>query len=313
MVEERGWAGSYPSGRGRYTGKTRPRSTVAPRAPEPSRAYARRPLVPGRPMDFLLECIGFPPGHDLDQVAREVLARGERVAWRGPRGTHLRLPFAGGIEVRLDRDEGEEHCTLWPHLESRGRLRVAVTRLEPLPDSPYDRILTGRANPPPPERGTLPEAQEEGYTIATYLSDARRLPADLPRGHVLAVSVAGFGIDVTAVGPDEGREPVLREERPGARLLPVQEPGHPRGCMELSLRVRTVRRVENPLTGAAVQILETDAPGRPLDVLVSPWQLAAEGLEAPRPGWRIEGAFLFTGRVAGGLPPVPERLGVRFG
>ena len=25
-------------------------------------------------------------------------------------------------------------------------------------------------------------------------------------------------------------------------------------------------------------------------------------IEAPRPGWRIEGAFLFNGRVAGGLP-----------
>ncbi len=265
-------------------------------------------------MDFLLECIGFPPGHDLAHVARRILAQGEPVAWRGPRGTHLRLPFSGGLEVRLDREEGDEHCTLWPHFEARRRLRVAVSSLEPLPDSPYDLILTGRANPPSPSRGTVPEAPEEDYPISTYLSDARRIPADLAPGHVLAVSVAGFGLDISYLGPDQGVvDPYVRAEPNGARLLPVHASEHPRGCMEVSLGIRAVRRLENPLTEATVEILETDAPGRPLEVFVSPWQLAAEGLDPPRPGWRIEGAFVFTGRVAGGLPPTTERVGPRFG
>ena len=55
------------------------------------------------------------------------------------------------------------------------------------------------------------------------------------------------------------------------------------------------------------KVLEVDAPGRPLDLFVSRWQLAADGFESPRPGWRIEGAFLFTGRVSGGLPRRPKR------
>lgn len=265
-------------------------------------------------MDFLLECIGFPPDHDLGQVARRILEHGEPVAWRGPRGKHLRLSFSGGLEVRLDREEGEELCTLWPHFEARHRLRVAVSSLEPLPDSPYDLILTGRANPPPPERGPELEAPVEDYPIATYLSDARRIPPDLAPGHVLAVSVAGFGLDITYLGPDQGVvDPYVRAEPSGARLLPVGAPEHPRGCMEVSLCIRAVRRLENPLTEAPVEILETDAPGRPLEIFVSPWQLAAQGLEPPRSGWRIEGAFMFTGRVAGGLPPAPGRLGPRFG
>jgi hypothetical protein len=72
--------------------------------------------------------------------------------------------------------------------------------------------------------------------------------------------------------------------------------------MDVSLRVRTLRHVKNPLTGVEVEIVEADAPGRPMPLFLSRWQLAAEGLPTPRPGWRIEGAFLFQGSIAGGLP-----------
>ena len=54
-------------------------------------------------------------------------------------------------------------------------------------------------------------------------------------------------------------------------------------------------------------LIEVDAPGRPLDLFVSRWQLEAHELPPPRPGWRIEGAFLFTGRVSGGLGPQRHR------
>jgi hypothetical protein len=265
-------------------------------------------------MDFLLECIGFPPGFDLEQLARLVRERGEPVAWRGPHGLHLRLPFPGGLEVRLDCERGQQLATLWPHFEVRQRLRVAVQSITPLPDSPYDVILSGMANPPPPPLRGEPELSGDDYPLTTYLSDARRVPHHLPRGHVIAVSVAGFALDVSYLGPNEGvRDPYILEEPCGARLLPVEAPEHPLGCMEVSLRIRRVRRLVNPVTGARVEVLETDTPGRPIEVFVSPWQLEAEGLDTPRPGWRIEGSFLFTGRVSGGLPAPSSRLRASFG
>lgn len=260
-------------------------------------------------MDFLLECIGFPPGYDLDALARRVADEGDSVAWRGPNGTHLRLPLTGGVEVRMDRERERQPCTLWPHFEVRHRLRVGVQSVLRCPDSPFDVFLTGIANPPLPtgdDEGSDPLGED--YPLATYISDARRLPDSLPRGHVLAVSISGFALDVTYLGPNEGvKDPYVLEEPCGALLVPLGSAGDPGGCMELSLRIRQVRHLENPLTGALVDVLEADAPGRPLELFVSRWQLEAEGYEAPRPGWRIEGAFLFTGRVSGGLPPVARK------
>ena len=275
-------------------------------------------------MDFLLECIGFPPDTDLEELSARIQREGDAVAWRGPQGLHLRLPLGGGIEVRLDREEGAETLALWPHHEVRRRLRVAVQSVSPLPDSPYDALLHGLANPPVPgledtlavgERAGGPplEVAGEDWPLATYLSDARRVPRSLRVGHVVAVSVSGFSLDVTYVGPNEGvRDPFVLEEPHGALLLPVGDPDRPGGAMELSLRIRGVRSVRNELTGEPVRILEVDAPGRPLDLFVSPWQLAELGLPEPRSGWRIEGAFLFTGRVSGGLPS-PQRRARTFG
>ena len=57
----------------------------------------------------------------------------------------------------------------------------------------------------------------------------------------------------------------------------------------------------------------SDAPGRPLLLFVSPWQLSTDGLPAPRPGWRIEGHFLFTGVIAGGLPGPRRAITRSFG
>jgi len=265
-------------------------------------------------MDFLLECIGFPPDYDLASLARKIVTDGESVAWRGPAGTHLRLPLRGGVEVRMDRERGHEKSTLWPHFEVRHRLRVAVQSILPLPDSPFDALLTGIANPPLPTGDDERDALGEDYPLATFLSDARRLPKDVPRGHVLAVSISGFALDITYLGPNEGvRDPYVLEEPCGALLLPLTRSDGPGGTMELSLRIRRVRHLENPLTGALVDVLEADAPGRPLDLFVSRWQLEAEGFTVPRPGWRIEGAFFFTGRVSGGLPSNRRRKRSSFG
>jgi len=237
-------------------------------------------------------------------LVKKAATEGDSVAWRGPHGTHLRLPLSGGVEVRLDREEDQEQWSLWPHFEVRHRLRVMVQSISPLPDSPFDALLQGIANPPlPTADGEPEESLGEDYPIATYVPDARRLPDQLPLGHVLAVSISGFALDVTYLGPNDGvRDPYVLEDPCGALLVPLGSADSPGGAMELSLRVREVRHLVNPLTGARVSVLETDAPGRPLDLFVSSWQLAAEGFDEPRPGWRIEGAFLFTGRVSGGLP-----------
>lgn len=257
---------------------------------------------PDAAMDFLLECIGFPPAYDLTALAQRIAAEGEPAAWRGPSGIHLRYPLGGGLEVRLDREDGQDHWTLWPYFEVQRRLRVSVQNVLKLPDSPFDVLLHGIANPPVPD-DPWNELTGIDYPLATYLTDARRLPGTLQRGHVLAVSISGFALDIDYVGPNEGvRSAYVLDEPHGALLLPSQGRDRPGGCMELSLRVRTVRHIENPLSRQRVDVLEVDAPGRPLDLFVSRWQLEADGLEAPRPGWRIEGSFLFTGRVSGGLP-----------
>jgi hypothetical protein len=253
-------------------------------------------------MDFLLECIGFPPTTDVAALAQRIRREGEPVALRGPKGTHLRMPFPGGLEVRLDREEGQEHDSLWPYYESSRRLRVALEGLRSLPDSPFDVLLHGRANPPLPD-DPWRELSGDEYPLVTYLCDARRLPRALPRGHVLAVSLAGFALDVSFVGPNEGvRSRYLREEPNGSVLLPLEGAEQPGGCMELSLLVRAIHHLENPFTKEPIELVEADAPGRPLDLFLSRWQLEAHDLPTPRPGWRIEGAFLFHGRLAGGLP-----------
>lgn len=261
-------------------------------------------------MDFLLECIGFPPNHDVRALSERIHTRGETVAYRGPRGVHLRHPIARGVEVRLDQEEGGEYETLWPHHESERRLRLALGSMQSVPDAPYDLLLYGTANPPLPHsaEAAWPEELGQDYPLVTYVSDARRVPRDLSPGHVLAVSVSGFALDVSYCGPNEGvRDPFILEEPHGAALLPVADESNPGGCMELSLRLRNVRQLENEITGETFLVLEADAPGRPLELFVSRWQLETDGYALPRPGWRIEGAFLFTGRVSGGLPLRPRR------
>jgi len=260
------------------------------------------PRGSGHGLDFLLECIGFPPDTDLTQLAARIRREGEAVALRGPGGEHLRVPFPGGLEVRLDRDEGQEHDSIWPYYEVPRRLRVAVDHLLAVPDSPFDVLLHGQANPPLPD-DPWREATGDEYPLACYLTDARRLPRELPAGHVLAVSVAGFALDVSYVGADRGvQNPYLLEEPRGVPLLPLAGAERPGGCMELSLVVRGTRQLVNPLTKETVTALETDAPGRPLDLFLSRWQLSEHHLEPPQVGSRIEGAFLFTGRASGGLP-----------
>ena len=269
-------------------------------------------------MDFLLECIGFTPDQDLKDLVQTAREHGESVPWRGPQGEHFRLPLAKGLDLRVDREADSEFWSLYPYYQSRHRLRLAVESVRALPESPFDALVFGWANPPleGPVAGAL-----DAYPVAAVLTDRRRLPRHLRPGHVLAVTVAGFALDVRFVGPGDAsgilRAPVdalLKEELPdGGWITPLGGRDDPGGCVELSLPIRAVHELQNGLTGRTVTVIEAVAPARPLLLFTSPWQLEGDGLPAPRAGWHVEGTFLLTGRIAGGLPSPTERLGSRFG
>lgn len=262
-------------------------------------------------MNFLLECIGFLPEDDPESLAQIAMREGEGAPWRGDPARHRRLDLGGGLELRADREEGQDFWTVLPHYQVPHRLRVAVERLKIVPDSPFDALLSGWACPPP--HGDMTDAPG-AYRLATWLSDARRLPRSMPVGHVLAVSVAGFALDVTYVGPNDGvRDAAILEREGGAFVAPLGEGDDPGGCCDVSLRVREIRHLRNRITGRAVDVLVCDAPERPLTLFTSPFQLVQDGFEAPRPSWRIEGTFLFTGHVSGGLRGPRRKAGHTFG
>ena len=266
-------------------------------------------------VDFLLECVGFPPDQPLDELVGRALRDGEPAAWRGDPRTHRRLPIVGGVDLAVERDDPHADWTVVPHFRQEVRLRVAVDEIRKVPDSRFDALLVGWAAPPvrtdedwsraiAEERAGLLTLHERGaYPIVAYLTDARRLPGRLLHGHVLAVTIAGFALDVGYVGPNEGvRERDVLERESGASVEPLGGPLDPGGCAEVSVRIQSVRHLRNPITGADFDLLTVDAPERPLTLFVSRWQLERDGLPAPRPGLRIEGVFLFSGRIAGGLP-----------
>jgi hypothetical protein len=144
-------------------------------------------------LDFLLECIGFPPDTNSADLVQRVLAEGEGVPGRGDPAFHRRLVVGEGLELRLDREDDQEFWTLLPHYRVPHRLRVAVESLRSVEDSPFDALLIGWAAPPTPQE--LAELSGEqrpragAYRFATWLTDARRLPSEMNVGHVLAISV----------------------------------------------------------------------------------------------------------------------------
>lgn len=265
-------------------------------------------------MDFLLECIGFPPDQPLDELVEIVATRGEAAPWRGNAANHRRLPLADGLELRIDRESEDKPWTVLPHYRTKRRLRVAVDDLRIVPDSRFDALLTGWAAPPVREddesannltwqRGGAATAHAPGaYPIAAWLTDARRLPDRIPHGLVLAVSIAGFALDVSYLGDDAGAaNPHFKEREEAASIEPLGGLDDPGGCADVSVRIREVHALVNPITERRFDRIEVDAPERPHTLFVSRWQLEADGWPTPAPGLRIEGSFLFTGRLAGGL------------
>jgi hypothetical protein len=277
-------------------------------------------------LNFLLECIGFPPDQRLEDLVELVLRDGEPAPWRGEARFHRRLVLGGGLELRADKDPGAKAWSLVPHFNTARRLRVAVDAIRPLPDSPFDALLSGWAAPPssldePRSRAHgydhdgLATAQSPGaYPIRAFLTDARKLPPRLAPGHVLALSVAGFALDVTYIGAnDGGSDPGVLERENGASLQPLLGDDDPGGCLEVSLCIEKVLHLVNPITGHPFDLLEVDAPERPHSLFVSRWQLEEDGLPPPHPGLRVEGTFFLSGRIAGGLPGPARSVRGSFG
>lgn len=249
-------------------------------------------------MDFLLECIGFPASVDERDLVRLAAEQGEPAPWRGPPADHRLLRLGGGLQVRADRDPDGGHWSLTPFYEVPHRLRLSIETVVRPPDSPFDALLTGWAAPPTPfeERG-----DGGAYRLAAWISDARRLGRRVQAGQVVAVSVAGFALAVDDVLPP-GAGPASDLPQEAAVVRPLGGPAAPGGCCDVSLRVRAVRRILNEVTGETVEMVVCAAPERPLVLFLPQAQLEQDGLPPPRPGWRVEGTFLFSGRLSGGLP-----------
>lgn len=253
-------------------------------------------------MDFLLECIGFPPSVGEEELIDLVRTSGEPAAWRGLPDDHRLLTLGGGLEVRADRDPGSAFWSVTPHFRVPHRRRLALTSIVRPGESPFDALLTGWGAPPTPEE-PLSDGRPGLYRLSTWITDARRLDGRLAAGHVLAVSIAGFAVHVERViANEEVQHPLILERPAGAAIRPLGAPDDPGGCCDLSLRIRAVQRLRNDLTSEPVEIAVCDAPDRPIALLLSPWQLKRDGIQQIRPGLRIEGTFMFTGRIAGGLP-----------
>lgn len=256
-------------------------------------------------MDFLLECIGFPPSVTEDEIVALARERGEPTPWRGSADDHRMLPLGGGLQVRADRDTARGYWTLAPFYDVPHRLRLSVETVVRPPESPHDALLTGWAAPPPP---WSEETEPGAYRLSAWISDARRLGRRVEAGRVLAVSVAGFALTVDRITPPE-RLPGEREpEAPTtADIRPIGGAGSPGGCCDVSLRVQMVRRIANEVTGEPVEMVVCAAPERPLVLFLSRWQLERDGLPAPRAGSWVEGTFLISGRLSGGLQPARPR------
>ena len=280
-------------------------------------------------MDFLLECIGFPPHADLVALARRVRERGRRAPAHTARGRapeHLRLTLAGGLEVQLIEPERGPGATwerdLLPGFRAAPAHAVHVRRSGP--EAGGGAWIAGTlatvapANHSRIRRGDLADRGRRfggghrslggpaGVELRASVRDAARPPRT---GGISRFALTGFAVDVAGLdepGPSSARTAALRagtalegwSTRRGW-IGPVRDRCAPRTVVELDLPIDSVSVLENPLTGEPVDLLTVLLPSGRLPLFTSRWQLAEDRLPRPEPGMWVRGAFWVVAQSVG--------------
>lgn len=98
-------------------------------------------------MQFLLECIGFGPDHDLDDLQRRLRREGLAVRGRSGEGDHQRLLLSHGLEVWLDpgrpaaADAPAIEPVLWPGVAPGQPSGFRVHALEAPHGAPFSSVV----------------------------------------------------------------------------------------------------------------------------------------------------------------------------
>lgn len=261
-------------------------------------------------MQFLLECIGFGPNHDLDDLQRRLQREGLAVRGRSGEGDHRRLLLSHGLEVWLDpgRDARADapaiEPMLWPGVAPGRPSAFQVHGLEAPHGAPFSSVVRASLA----ERRSSAERDGEGTRRldgGPVIGWSFALVDDGPPpqiGDALELALTGFALDVTAVLP---APPGGRARLDGARGWVTPQFSGPElpGCIEVALPIEAVQVLHNPLTEEPVErVVTTTAEGVRLELFTSRWQREEDGLAPLEPGGWIAGTFLAVGRRAEGYP-----------
>lgn len=274
-------------------------------------------------MQFLLECIGFGPDHDLDDLQRRLQREGISVRGRSREGDHRRLQLSHGLEIWLDpgqpavADGSTVDPLLWPAVAPGPTNAFQVRGLDTPHGAPFSAVVRASQaqrrsaalepthRPVAPGRSVVAAEYRRRLDGGPVIGWTFALVDDGPApqiGEVLDLALTGYALEVTAVLPaPPGGRARLKECR-GWVTPQFSGPDLP-GCIQVALPIEAVQLLHNSLSGEAVErVLTTTAEGVRLELFTSRWQREEDGLAPLEPGGWIAGTFLAVGRRAEGYP-----------
>lgn len=280
---------------------------------------------PATPLEFLLECIGFGPNHDLGGLYSLLENRGLSVPGRSGEGDHRRLLLSHGLEVWLDPGQparGEHPALapmLWPGVAPGRPAALEVRGLEESHGAPFSSVVRASLQDSPAARAEPTSASGprrlDGGRAVTW---AFALVDDGPPPELnqrIEVALNGFALDVTALLPAPARSRSRLSSGRGWLTPHFGGPDLP-GCVELALPIHAVQVLYNPITQEQVERVVCEVHGVRLELYTSRWQREEDGLPRPEPGGWIAGTFLLMGRRPEGYPfprrAVSRRSSVRL-
>ncbi len=270
-------------------------------------------------MQFLLECIGFGPDHDLDDLQRQLRREGRSVRGRSGEGDHRRLLLSHGLEVWLDpgcpptRNQPAIEPMLWPGVAPGRPSAFTIHGLEDPLGAPFSSVVraslairpqsaaSGAPAASPGQDPWAPQRRDDGPVVgwSFALVDDGPPPS---RGDVVELALSGFALDVTATLPPPACGRSRLEGSRGWVTPQFSGPELP-GCVELALPIEGLQVLVNPITGEPVErVVSTTSDGVRLELFSSRWQREEDGLGPLEPGGWIAGTFLLVGRRAEGYP-----------